>query len=171
MKNLFLILFLTLSSFASAYDVEAWGRSYDYSCGYFSRRAADVSLTYHNNNLPYGTEVNVIVGYKGSNAGGGVNNYFDWADKVTIPAKAIDSGSWEARITDKTLHHRTEGRFLESAQFVFEVKAPGHAVEYVNSGGAWGYFETENLNAMVGCVSNGQLPNYRRLTVRSVQKN
>lgn len=163
---------LSLSAGTSfAADVQVWSRAYDFSCGYFSRRAADVSVTLFDQSLPYGTTVNLIAGFAGREMRGGPNSIdLNWQNRMVIPAKAIDVSVWEARLEDQTLHNRTSGVFLEKLQFVFEVIAPGQEPVYVNGGAQWGWFETNTISAQVDCVENGVIPddNWRRLQVSPI---
>ncbi len=157
---------------AFAHEIEVWGRTYDYSCGYFSRRAADLSFTLRDIQFAWGTQVKVIVGFRDSRRVGPGSPYIkDWQERVEIPAAVIDKGTWEAKILDKTLHHRTEARFLEASQFVFEIKEPGVAPRYLNGGTTWGYYETELLTPGSDCVGGGRLPPWHRLQYSSVRKN
>jgi hypothetical protein len=173
MKVFFAGLLLLTSSIAiSETSVQVWGRSYDFSCGYFSRRAVDLSITMKDTDLEFGTKVNAIVGFKGTLMLGGPNSRaLSWEERVVVPAQAIDMSAWEARLVDQTFHSRSSGKFLEKAQFVFEVIHPDGRTEYRNGGSTWGYFETTDLNAMVECVSNGSRPDWRQLDFGVVSKN
>lgn len=169
-NRLLTIVFLSVTTLASASQIEVWGRIYDYSCGYFSRRATDLSITLHDTSLPYGTEVNAIVGFKGSYSMGGSQKQVDWQDRVVIKTEAINQNTWEARILDKTLHNRTEGRFLESLQFVFEARMPGQPSRYFNGGTVWGYYETDPLAASVPCVTGTDFPPWYKISFRTIEK-
>jgi hypothetical protein len=164
------LFFVSAQVFADP-AVQVWGRSYDYSCGYFSRRSVDLSFTFKDPDVEFGTRVNAIVGFKGMLMLGGPNSRpLVWEDRRVVAAQAIDSSTWEARLIDQTLHSRSSGKFLEKAQFVFEVIHPDGRTEYRNGGSTWGYFETADLNAMVQCVSNAVLPQWRKLDIGVVVK-
>ena len=155
------------------FDIELWGRTYDYSCGYFSRRAADFAVTLHSDQelLPFGTVVNLIYGFSGQIMLGGPHTQnFDWADRTVVPATAIAEGSWEGRVLDKTLRSRSSGKFLDDIQFVFEVITPGNQPYYVNGGSSWGYFKSENANYMTECVENGVLPSWHKIPTQVVSR-
>jgi hypothetical protein len=168
-----LLALLSFSSLASAENIQVWSNTYDYSCGYFSRRAADVSVTLQDETIPFGTTVNVIVGFGGDYAsGGGPRRFANWELRRVVSATAIADSVWEARINDVSLHHRTEGRFLDHAQFVFEIKEPNADPRYVNGGSTWGYYQTSAMTSGVACVQNGNIPNnWMKLSVSVIEKN
>lgn len=167
MKRISFLFLSFLSTLAlAAPDIQVWGRVYDYSCGYFSRRAADVSVTLKDDSLPFGTEVNLVIGWSGEQwIAGGKHERVNWVDRTVVPMKAIDKFTWEGKALDKTFGTRSGARWFDTAQFVFEIKAPNEAPRYVHGDSKWGYFETERMNPGTNCVTTGKpLPDWKKLT-------
>jgi|GEM_PF-1571379 len=170
MNRIFIFTVLFLAANSAFAEVEMWGRAYNYSCGYFSRTAADVSATLHED-VPANGTVEAIIGWAGIEVrADNRQEWREWFYQRVLPAKALSANSFEVRWDDATLHNRTDNLFLSSFQVVFVVKAPGLATRYYNGGSNMGWFQSEKLNVAVPCVQNGTLPPWKRLDVDVISR-
>ncbi len=121
MKKLSMILAtwtVAMASVASASEVYVHGRSsaeQQYGAGQ-TIVTSDFEVTYRNENLPWGTRVALVAGYRCTNKGSWTNR--DYPNEM----HAVSSYAWQARFT-KTTGDRYLG-LCRNLEFVFEITLP-----------------------------------------------
>lgn len=169
------LLFISLFSLtieASEVPKNTWvkGRSYLYSCSYYSNTSGDYEIYFRDRNLPWGTKVSVVLGFSGYRAlGGGAREAFEWDRVRTWQMKDVAPYTWYIEQRE-TLHSRSSNQFLTDLNFVFKIEIPNQAPYYENGGSSYGYHQVFAEQAPSPCVENGSLPPFKDLEIRVIKK-
>jgi hypothetical protein len=171
MKTLNLFLFLiTFSVFSWGADISVKARNYTRSCVYFSTVEADITVSFRDTTLPWGSEITLVSGWAGRE--GFPEKRFEWSDREENIARAKAPYTWTTTLK-KTLHSRTEAVFRDTLNFVFKVSVPGRSPYFVNGGTPWGFYSSlVTENGLGRCVTGlDDLPEFKALEVKIIEKN
>ncbi len=152
LRNL-LAVFLFFSSFQQVFaeELSVWGRAYHHSCGYYSSTYGDAHITYKNENLPWGSKVNIIYGLEGITSEHRSGEAIDWYNRQWTEAHAIDKWTWKAEIS-VGLHYRSSPRHFDTLDFVVEVILPDGHVFYDNGSlSVWGFYKAR-FPSQIACL-------------------
>ncbi|MCE9671665.1 hypothetical protein LY474_28045 [Myxococcus stipitatus] len=137
------LLFTSTSAFAGSQWVEA--RTVLNTCGYFSTAQAEVTLTYRNDDLPWGTSVFLIYGWGGST--------FDWAPAPqTVEVPAVAPYHWGTKVTS-VIRARSSTEYT-SINYVWKVVLPdGHEFYEKGNGSTYGYYAANFSQVPMPCTN------------------
>lgn len=163
-----LVLALMLTS-TTALAGEQWvqARAILNSCGYFSNAQVEVTLSYRNNDLPWGTSVYLIYGW-----GGTGTTSFDWAPQpTTVEAPATAPYHWGTQV--KTIFRARSSTSYSSINYVWKVVLPDGTEFYEKGNGStYGYYAANFSALPVPCVNDGQfIGTPQPLAITTVVKN
>ncbi|MFP2928139.1 hypothetical protein ACLESO_23650 [Pyxidicoccus sp. 3LG] len=166
-----LALLAALSVSTSAMASETWvdGRAVLHACVYAYSYEAEVSLSYRNYTLPWGTSVYLIYGW------GGISNNvpMDWDNTQTLTVSASAPYTWSATVRSIFSNRTTPQNRYDHVDFVWKVVLPNGFTFYEKGNGStWGYYSAA-LSGITDrpCSSDGSFigPMFP-LTVTSVEK-
>jgi hypothetical protein len=159
---------LFVSSTALASETWAEGRKVLHSCVYASSYEVEVSLSYRNYTLPWGTSVFLIYGWGGNVTNG---SPFDWENTQTLTVSASAPYTWSTTVRATTAT-RSSPKYYEHLDFVWKVVLP-NGTEFYEKGNAstWGYYAADVSQMPAPCVSDSNfIGTPQALTVTSVVK-
>lgn len=158
--------FLTFCVFSRGSDITVFGRNYTFSCGYFTSVQADVKVTFHDMNLPEGSQVTLMTGWSGRQ--GFPETRFEWQEKETLMMKASSPQTWSATLT-KVLHERTEAKFRDTLNFVFRVAVPGKQPFFLTGKNDETFYSVRLVENSPGRCVHGldDLPEFAELVVQT----
>ena len=164
-----LVLALLLTS-TTALAGEQWvhARAILNSCGYFSNAQVEVTLSYRNQDLPWGTSVFLIYGW----GGGTSSTAFDWAPQPqTVEAPATAPYHWGTKVT--TIFRARSSTEYSSINYVWKVVLPDGNVFYEKGNGStYGYYAANFSGIPVPCVNDGKfIGNPQPLPITTVIRN
>lgn len=164
-----LLLALMLTS-TSALAGEQWvqARAILNSCGYFSNAQVEVTLSYRNQDLPWGTSVYLIYGW----GGGTTTTSFDWAPQpTTVQAPATAPYHWGTKVT--SIFRARSSTTYSSINYVWKVVLPDGTEFYEKGNGStYGYYAADFTAVPVPCVNDGQfIGTPQPLAITTVVKN
>ncbi len=135
---LFLALFVSHGTLANASQIEVSGRAYSATrCGYFSTSLSDFDISYENKDLPWGTNVTLIYGFRDSFS----KKAWQFQGEIQIPATY--HYTWGTSLHDVVVDSR--GYFsLSDIQFVFKIRLPDGKIVWDNGGkSSLGFYQAE----------------------------
>jgi hypothetical protein len=166
-----LVLSLLLTS-TSALAGSQWvqARTVLNTCGYFSTSQAEITLTYRNDDLPWGTRVFLIYGWGGSS---GPSSTFDWAPAPqTVEVPAVAPWHWGTTVTG-VIRSRSSTQYT-SINYVWKVVLPdGHEFYEKGNGSTYGYYAADFSQVPMPCTTTAGtfVGNATPLTITTVVKN
>lgn len=165
-----LVLALMLTS-TTALAGEQWvqARAILNSCGYFNNAQVEVTLSYRNLDLPWGTSVYLIYGWGGSSSPG---TSFDWQPQpTTVEAPATAPYYWGTKVT--TIFRARSSTQYSNINYVWKVVLPDGNVFYEKGNDStYGYYAADFSAIPVPCVNDGQfIGTPQPLTITTVVKN
>lgn len=160
------LMFVSASAFA-AESTSVQARAVLHSCGYYSSQEVEVSLSYYNDTLPWGTSVELLYGWGGTEG----STVFDWRNSTSIAAPATAGYTWGVTVTSQ-IAARSSPTFFEHIDFVWKVTLPGGSVFYVKGNSStYGYYKADFSQLQRPCTSDaGFIGTPAPLTVTSVVK-
>ncbi|MFP2933701.1 hypothetical protein ACLESO_52905 [Pyxidicoccus sp. 3LG] len=166
-----LALALLLTS-TSALAMEQWvqARTVLNSCGYFNNSQAEVTLSYRNYDLPWGTRVFLIYGWGSPPAGGSTG--FDWAPQpTTVEAPATAPYTWGTQV--KSIIRSRSSVVYTNINYVWKVVLPdGHEFYEKGNGSTYGYYAADFSQVPMPCSNDGSFSGTpTALTITTVVKN
>lgn len=167
LRNVLALVLLSVSSSALAAETWAEGRKVLHSCVYASSYETEVTASYRNYDLPWGTSVFLVHGWGGSNNG----TPFDWDNTQTVQASASAAYTWSATVR-ATTSTRSSPKYSEHLDFVWKVVLPNGS-EFYEKGNpsTWGYYAANFASLPGPCVSDSNfIGTPQPLTVTSVVK-
>ncbi|NMO13953.1 hypothetical protein HPC49_08845 [Pyxidicoccus fallax] len=146
-----LVLALLLTS-TSALAGDQWvkARTVLNTCGYFSTSQAEITLTYRNQDLPWGTSVFLIYGFGGSTS---PTTTFDWAPQpTTVEAPAVAGWHWEATVVS-VIRARSSTQY-NNINYVWKVVLPDGNVFYEKGNSStYGYYSADFSHVPMPCTN------------------
>ncbi|AGC41772.1 hypothetical protein MYSTI_00421 [Myxococcus stipitatus DSM 14675] len=141
------LMFALLLASTSALGGSQWvqARTVLNTCGYFSTSQAELTLTYRNDDLPWGTSVFLIYGWGGSGV--------DWAPAPqTVEAPAVAPYHWGTTVTG-VIRARTSTQYT-SLNYVWKVVLPdGHEFYEKGNGSTYGYYAADFSQVPMPCTT------------------
>jgi hypothetical protein len=168
LRTVLALVLLFTSSSALASETWAEGRKVLHSCIYASSYEAEVTLSYRNYTLPWGTSVSLIYGWGGTVLNGGP---FDWENTQTLAVSASAPYTWSATVRGTT-STRSSPKYYEHIDFVWKVVLPNGTEFYEKGNGStWGYYAADVNNMPAPCVSDSNfIGTPQPLTITSIVK-
>lgn len=165
-----LVLALLLTS-SSALAGEQWvkARTVLNTCGYFSTSQAELTFSYRNQDLPWGTSVFLIYGWGGTSG----TTPFDWAPAaVTVEAPATAPYHWGTTVTG-VIRARSSTSYT-SINYVWKVVLPDGSEFYEKGNGStYGYYAADFSQVPMPCTTTSGtfIGTPTPLTITTVVKN
>jgi hypothetical protein len=128
MKNLLIILLISITSSAFASEIKVSGKAYDSKqCRYYWQSLADFNLSYLNDKLPWGSSVALMYGFHDR-----FHNQY-WTSQDEIKMNSISSFTWATEISKKVVNQKGSFNY-NYLEFVFKITLPNGKIIYDNGG-------------------------------------
>jgi hypothetical protein len=146
-----LVLALLLTS-TSALAADQWvkARTVLNTCGYFSTSQAEITFSYRNNDLPWGTSVYLIYGWGGTSG----TTPFDWSPQpTTVEAPATAPYHWGTTVVG-VIRARSSMPQYTNINYVWKVVLPdGHTFYEKGNDSIYGYYAADFSQVPMPCTN------------------
>lgn len=169
LRNVFALALMLCSAAAFAGDTYVQARAVTHSCSYYSTQNVEVTLSYVNTGLPWGTSVNLMYGWGGASGAG--STPFDWQNTTTVAAPATAPYTWGTTVTS-IIAARSSSQYYANIDFVWQVTLPDGSVFYEKGNSStYGYYLADFSQLPRPCVSDSSfIGTPQPLTVTTVEK-